>query len=150
MALLPITQHDGVERLRGAVDDREVVFSPYSGHGSRRFNPVEYAARSVELENELEAAIESAREAAAAKFLAFYRTLLAPHCIANHRIVISAAMGLATVDVINLRTGETESVESQPCDRGVYTLLREIDQALNYDWAWHLDGSLLAGPELEA
>lgn len=148
MVLLPIPQHDGSERKRGAVGDGEMVFSPYSRTGSRRFNPVEYAARSVALENELEAAIESVREIAAAKFLAFYRELLAPHRIANHRVVIRAAMGLATVDVTSLRTGETESVEFQPCDRGVYTLLREIDQALNYDWAWHLDGALLAGPTL--
>ncbi|MCQ4311730.1 hypothetical protein NAV33_07450 [Pseudomonas stutzeri] len=148
MKLLPIPQHDGVERPRGAVDDREVVFGSYSGTGSRRFNPVEYAAQTVALEEELEAAIEAAREATAAKFLAFYRELLKPYRISTHRVVVCAGMGMSTIDVTNLRTGKTEGVEFLPShwDRGVYALLREISQALNWDWAAYLDGEVIAGP----
>jgi hypothetical protein len=148
MALKPIPQHDGVERKRGSIDDLDRTYSVYSNSFSRAFNPVEYAAVTVQLEEELETAIENAREATSEKFLAFYRELLKHHCFKNHRVWISAAMGMASVRVTNLRTGVAVTPEHESWgNRGVYTLICEISQALNWDWAAYLDNKTLVGME---
>lgn len=147
MALQPIPQHDGAVRVRGSVPSTEEVRSPYSSHYSRRFNPVEYAAVTVRLEQELEDAIEAANEAASVKFLAFYRELLRPYQVTQHRVWVSAGMGMATVSVTDLRSGETVTPEHEGMNRGLFLLICEISQALNWPWAAYLDGKTLAGPE---
>lgn len=146
MTLKPIPQHDGEDRERGRVPSLEGTSSPYSHGWSRRFNPVEYSAVAVAIEQELEEKTELLRKEASEKFLAFFRGLVEPYDFTNHRVWISAGMGVASVYVTDLRSGEESSVEYMPdsCARGVYLLLQEISQSLDWDWAGYLDRKILS------
>lgn len=146
MALQPIPQHDGVERERGAVPDSAMYYGNMGGGGSRRFNPVEYAAETQRIIDAMETRVAQAHEAAGVEFLVFFRGLLKAHTFTNHQVYISAGMGCASVYVRDLRTDDKYPVSDLVGARGVYQLLQEIDQALDWDWAGYLNDKVLAGP----
>lgn len=149
MALKPIPQHDGAERERGAVPDSAIHYGNMGGYGSRPFNPVEYAAETCRINAAMETRIADAQEQAGNEFLAFFRGLLQGHTVTNHQVYISAGMGASSVYVRNLRTGKEDAVDDVVAPIGVYVLLQEIDQALDWDWAGYLNGKVLAGPGIE-
>jgi hypothetical protein len=117
------------------------------GYGSRRFNPVEYAAETCRITDAMETRVAEVHEQAGGEFLAFFRELLKDHRTTNHRVYISAGMGCASVYVRHLRSGEQYPVSDIVGARGVFVLLQEIDQALDWEWAGYLDEAVLAGGE---
>lgn len=112
-------------------------------HGtSRALNRTEREARIKEIDEEHEAAIAKVNEAAAQKYLAFMREMLAPFKTHNHVIWINAGMGSVSVKVGTAYVSDYRHT-SPLIDR-----LQEIDQFIEgqWDWACCLDGERLNGP----
>lgn len=142
-ALLPIPQYDGFaarNSKRGPVSDMEVSVGMRQPDGttprSRRFNPVEASRALRSLDDKMDSALEKVRERYAQRYLRALRKLLEPYNTSRHEITIIAAMGAGMVCV------DGDNVDHKQ-DRGLYVLLKEIDQALSWDWCAYLDGEHL-------
>jgi hypothetical protein len=137
MRLEPIPQVDGFDgRKRGAAADWHT--GNVSGARSRSINPVEHSAAFCELDDELEAAVSAVHERMARRYLAAMRAMPAPYNTSRHVITIRAGMGACHIDV----SGRTVSDWEGP-GRGLYVLLEEMAQALQWHWAGHLNGECL-------
>lgn len=121
-----------------------IVSSAFNVRPSRANNAIEDKASFLQVERRLADAIEKAERKAAYQFLRLYRRELAKFNTKNHVITITAAMGSVTVDVNGeaFRWGQLTQ-DRAPSSHPLLQLLHDIDESLDYDWAWHLDGERL-------
>lgn len=131
MKLIPIK---GAEHIKRGANERWHTGN-ISKTPSRGFNPVEQGV-TRKLEADLEAALEKVFKRHAQKFLKQFRKLVAAYKTHNHKIEIVASMGYCIVTV------NGALLQDKP-QRGMYVLLAEIEQAMNWEWGAYLDGERL-------
>jgi hypothetical protein len=141
----PARQHIAPEPLPGVPDyvkrgaRHDWHTGNVSGDTSRSSNALESAPAFQALDDAMQAAIEGVRRQHAQTFLRELRTLLAPYNTSRHAITIDAAMGSCCLKIDARLFSEHDSGPA----RGVYLLLAEITQFLNWDWCAYLDGARL-------
>lgn len=137
LALDPIPQRDGFEqRQRGAMTNWHI--GNVSGARSRSGNQVEYSEAFSKLDDSMHEAIAAVHEEFAKRYLSALRSMLAPYNTSRHVITIRAGMGASHIDVSGRMISDWEGPR-----RGLYLLLSEMAQALEWDWANYLDGERL-------
>ena len=87
-------------------------------------------------------------ERIAKRYLKHFRRLVAKHNTKNHagKITISAAMGACSVDIDGVSIEHDSRWNGWNQRKGCTPLMRllfDIDSALNWDWAYALDGEAL-------
>ena len=119
---------------RGAVNKWHV--GNISGQASRGFNAIEMAGVTDTYESLLEDAIEDVRKHYSTKFLKYFRELVAQYKTHNHEIVFQCGMGLCSILINNTLLQYFPS-------RGIFALLYEIEQTMDWGWGSYLDGEKL-------
>jgi hypothetical protein len=107
-----------------------------SGQQSRGYNAIEAGGVTIKLEHKLDEAVERLHELHSKRFLKYYRKLIAGYKTHNHVIEISANMGDSTIKV-------NGNLLQDYYSRGMFTLLYEIEQTMNWEWSAYLDGEKL-------
>lgn len=122
---------------RGAKEDWHS--SSMSRGSTRSLNWVEAQPHLGHLSDAMEEEVQRVRARHAHNYRDFLIQLLAPHDLSNHKVVISAGMGSCSLD-INGRSVDDFRHHRTP----LVKLLEEIEQALDWDWASHLDKMRIA------
>lgn len=125
-----------------------VIFKMGSGDQSRPFNAVELSKAFNRIEGNYENAKAKADERAGQSFLKYFRKLVAKHNTKNHagKITIVAAMGMCGVyiDGVSLSSDHRwNGFAHHPNVTPLMQLLFAIEETMDYDWAWTLDGEAL-------
>jgi hypothetical protein len=124
------------------------IFGMNTARRSRAFNDVESSAAFNRIGTRYDNAKSKADERAGKSYLKHFRKLVAKHNTKNHagQIAITAGMGACgvTIDGVGLSydprwNGFNQRRDTTP----LMQLLFAIDEALDYDWAYTLDGEVL-------
>jgi hypothetical protein len=87
----------------------------------------------------MEEEIAQATERAAHKYLEIFRQMLGKYNFSRHKITLFCAMGVSNVMVDDKFLHERPNWK----ENAPYKLLQEIEECMDWDWAYHLDGKSL-------
>lgn len=124
-----------------------VIFTMGSGLKTLPWTAIDSDPKFKALNDKWDDAKARADRLAGKRFLAYFRKRLLAYNTGRHTISICAAMGMCSIDI------DGESVEWGNFGgdfvrkrSAVVAELLAIHQALDYDWAWTLDGEVLNVP----
>lgn len=124
-----------------------VVISMNSGRKSLPWTDIDADPKFKALNSKWEDAKAKADEQAGKRFLEYFRKRLLPYNTGRHTISICAAMGMCTIDIDGKAVEHGNFGGDWVRRRSpVVEELLSMNQALDYDWAYVLDGEILNTP----